>query len=542
MVTCNDTLYESIRKTAIKKLDSEAIYYLGASITYKKLLTDIDALSTWLAYSGIDRGDVVTICMPNIPQSVVCLYALSKLGAVAHMVHPLAPKIQLENYMNSVNSKMLIIPDLFLDRHKEIVDSGKPTLVCSPAHYLGIAKRTAYAVKMHSEISYAKKMPNVTKYSLAVKYQSKRLVGCGGEDDVVYLHSGGTSGEPKTIRLSSRAINSLCMCSKEILNEPNFNEGGMLATLPMFHGFGLAMGVHAMLMLGGTVVLMPKFNPEEVVKLIEKNKINYIIGVPILYETLLKTAGFNGDKLKNLRQSFVGGDFVPIRLIDEFNTLMKNNNSHARLYEGYGLTETVTVCCVNNSIHSNKGSVGKPNSSVEIACFNATERLGANVSGEICISGSQLMSGYLNDEKATNEVFFKDQDGKLWVRSGDVGYIDKEGYVFFKSRIKRIAKVRGITVFPSEIENLCMNEFSEIKEAHAVSAPDDELGSAIVMFICPKQIMDETQKAKLRENLTDFVESRLSVYARPRNIFFLSELPKTLIGKVDSNKLKEIYL
>jgi long-chain acyl-CoA synthetase len=221
---------------------------------------------------------------------------------------------------------------------------------------------------------------------------------------------------------------------------------------------------------------------------------------------------------------------------------MIKNGSSAKLFEGYGLTETVTVCAVNTFDNFREGSVGKTVGKLKIEAFTDHKKmLNRGQSGELCISGDQLMQGYLGDESSTNKTFFS-YNGEKWVRSGDIGYVDDDGFVFFKSRIKRIAKVSGITVFPSEIENLCMNELEEIKEAHAVADSDNRTGDAIVMFVSTKSILSDEEKDALSQRITNLVESRLSVYARPRRIFFLPELPKTQVGKVDSNKLKDIYL
>lgn len=541
MTNGNETLYQAVKNTAMAHPDRTALHYMGVDISYKRLFADINALAAWFKSQNIKRGDAVTLCMPNLPQCVACFYALNKIGAVAHMVHPLAPVAQLISYMQKVDSKMLVIPDIFAVQHAEIMESETPVLLCSPAYYLGKLKHIAFSIKNARSVAYGRKCPCVSFYMDAVKSLPDGEEESDGERTAVYLHSGGTGGAPKTICLSSRAINSLCACSTELLSEPDFKGGSMLAVLPMFHGFGLAMGVHAFLTMGGTVTLMLKFRTEETLKLIAKNKVNYLIGVPVLYEALLKRKEFSGKKLKNLRVAFVGGDFVSDKLIEKFNARMRENGSAARLFEGYGLTETVTVCAANTRDNNRDGSVGKPNSCLKIACFDGDRRLAPNEQGELCISGPQLMNGYLNDEEGTNEAFFV-ADGERWVRSGDIGYIDEDGFVFFKSRLKRIAKVSGVTVFPSEIENLCMNFFLEIGEAHAIAAPDEMTGSAIVMFVCLSAPLAEEDAADLKIRIAELVESRLSVFARPKNIFFLPELPKTLIGKVDTNKLKEIYL
>lgn len=538
------TLYSIVESVAKQRPNATALHYMGVDICYSKLILGINAIAGWFTSKGIGKGDAVTLCMPNIPQAVICFYAVNKIGAVAHMVHPLAPETQLREYMKKVGSKTLCLPDIFANKYANLLSENVTVLLSSPAYYLGALKRTLFALKNARNINFTKKFNTVTRFCDAVKSKSTEKIENDSRKTAVYLHSGGTGGDPKTIKLSSYAINSLCANSLDILGikKGEFKGGSMLAVLPMFHGFGLAMGVHAMLCNGGTIALMPKFHTADTIKLIERNEVNYLIGVPVLYEALLANKDFSGEKLKNLRQAFVGGDFVPNKLLRDFNAKMIENGSSARLFEGYGLTETVTVCAVNTFDSARDGSVGKAIGKVKIEAFSLDGKmLERGESGELCISGDQLMQGYLGDEEGTKKTFFT-YDGEKWVRSGDIGIVDGDGFVFFKSRIKRIAKVNGITVFPSEIENLCMNEIESIKEAHAVAGGDGRTGDAIVMFVSTKSEISDEDKDALSQRISDLIENRLSVYARPRQIFFLTDLPKTQVGKVDGNKLKDIYL
>ncbi len=531
----NLTLYGALKKSAKENANSSALYYMGKTIKYKSLIREVDGVATYLQSRGVKSGEVVTLCMPNIPQSVICFYAVNKIGAIAHMVHPLAPQDQLLDYMQEVSSKLLIIPDIMLKNYPKI--EGKVDIIlCSPAYYLGAIKNALFSIK-EKTVGLVNEKNRIFSYAKAVKSVGDCVETTDPETDAVYLHSGGTSGAPKTIRLSSRAINALCEKGESMLCD-NPKGKYMLAVLPMFHGFGLAMGVHALLCLGGCDTLMPKFKTAEAISLIEKGKINYIIGVPTLYEALLNKEKFSGKKLTNLRRAFVGGDFVSSRLVVEFNNRMQKYGSECRLFEGYGLTETVTVCSVNTTRANKEGSIGKPVEGVEIVAFDGEKKLSPNCEGELCVSGDTLMSGYLN---GNNEVFFE-SEGKTFVRSGDIGLIDEDGFIFFRSRIKRIAKVSGIMVFPSEIENLCMNEIEEIAEACAVATPSARTGEEITLFVSLKGLAEPTDRESLSQKITTLVENRLSVFAKPSRVFFVTELPKTLVGKVDSNKLKEIYL
>ena len=182
---------------------------------------------------------------------------------------------------------------------------------------------------------------------------------------------------------------------------------------------------------------------------------NYIVGVPSLFEALLKDKKFvNNPNIKNIIQTFVGGDFAHPTLQDRLNALLKKHGSNARLLEGYGLTETVTVNCVNRASDERKGSVGKPllGYKMKIVDLETKKELGPNQDGEIIVTCDAIMNGYLKDEETTNQVLKKDENGVLWVYTGDLGYMDEDGYLYLKSRLKRVIKVSGVPVFPSEVE------------------------------------------------------------------------------------------
>lgn len=531
------TLYGAVKSAALSPV-GDALIYMGRRISYPRLMREIDAAAAELVARGVKRGEPVTVCLPNIPQSVILFYALNKIGAVAQMVHPLAPCEQLGRYMREVGSKLLYIPDIFAEKYDSLIREGVATVLCSPAHYLGRFKRTAFGLANAKKIRPYKKLKNVAFYGDGVGKNQNAEEFTDPKAPAVYLHSGGTSGAPKTIVLSSESINALCDNSYDILGIKRFDGGCMLAVLPLFHGFGLAMGVHAMLCHGGTDTLLVKFHTRDTIRLIERNEINYLIGVPALYEALLKNPDFTGDKLKNLRQAFVGGDYVPKRLLADFNARMEQYGSSARLYEGYGLTETVTVCAVNTTDAHRDGSVGKALGGMEIAAFDSDlRRLPAGEIGELCVAGDELMLGYLSDPEDNAGVFFT-HEGRRFVRTGDLGCVDSDGFVFFKSRIKRMAKVNGMPVFPSEIEKLVMDERDDVREACAAAVPDDRTGSAVVLFVVPAEAdLSEESRRALASELGDFVENRLGSFSRPKRVVFRDRFPQTLVGKVDVNAL-----
>ncbi|MFP4477899.1 MAG: class I adenylate-forming enzyme family protein [Candidatus Izemoplasmatales bacterium] len=531
------TLYQALAKTASNYSTRNALLFRGKYLTYEQVMTKIDYLAGGLTEFGLKKGDVITFALPNVFEAVFGFYAGSKLGLKCHMVHPITPVKQMKKHMEETKSQTIVVMDTFYDHYKELLEDNKITMfLVNPVEEFGFLLKTIYKVINRKKLKNIKFNQGLRKFSSLYSKLVLNVTNINPQSSAVYLHSGGTSGEPKTIELSHQSINYLASQASYIMGVNDFENKHMLAVLPMFHGFGLCMGIHGMLINGGVNTLMPKFDASEAVKLIAKNRINYLIGVPSLFESLLKQTGFNSLKMKYIDQAFVGGDYVSTDLKKRFDQQMIDNGSPARLLEGYGLTEVVTVCCVNTLDDHNPQSVGKalPGISILIKDLETDEILPVNANGEIIVTGPTVMNGYLNDSQATKETFF-DYDGKTWVKTGDLGFMDKEGFIHFKQRLKRIIKVLGIPVLPAEIENLLM-DYDQISEVAAVSLPDDEKGNVVKLFIVWKDKSNPISDQEIRT----IIKENISIYAMPKYIVSLEELPKTPIGKINILALEKM--
>jgi long-chain acyl-CoA synthetase len=299
----------------------------------------------------------------------------------------------------------------------------------------------------------------------------------------------------------------------------------------MFHGFGLCMGVHALLCFGGGDALMPKFNAAETIDLLKKNRVNFIIGVPTLFEALLSHPDFAGPHLQNLKQAFVGGDFVSPALKAHFDLVMEKHGSQARMLEGYGLTEVVTVCSVNTLNDHQPDSVGRPlpGMTIKIVDLETRKNLPVGTSGEIAVSGDTRMIGYYHDPETNAKTFHYDENGNPFVLTGDYGHLGENGHLYFQQRLKRIIKVSGIPVMPSEVETL-VTAFPGVAEAAAIAVDDTERGHRLKLFIrMKKDAPGPADENEIRQK----IKAELSIFAVPKTIVFLDEMPHTLIGKVD---------
>lgn len=535
----NHSLYETVVTTASLHQDNDALFFMGKAVKYPALIAKIDEAAAGFVGAGIGAEDVVTVCMPNVLETIYAFYALSKIGAIAHMVHPLTPYAQMKGYMKHADSKMLVILDTMYPVYRGLVEELGITLVlvCPVATFAGI-KPFAYRLinrKKLAGIVYGEKVKAFS--SFAAGQPAAKTAKTDPKAAAVYLHSGGTSGQPKTIELSAYAINTLAFQVQFVMEEPDFNGRHMLGVLPMFHGFGLCMGIHAMLCVGGTDTLMPKFKADQTIDLIKRNRVNYVIGVPTLFESLLNHPKFAGKHLVNLRRAYVGGDFVSAKLKEDFSRVAREWGSTAELLEGYGLTEMVTVLSVNTPSNKRPDTVGHPLPGIGVKILDVANQseVPMGVCGEIAVSGETMMIGYLHDPAATAQTIIPLKDGR-YLRTGDYGYLDGDGHIHFKQRLKRIVKVSGMPVMPSEIETL-VTGMPAILEAAAIGVPDPERGNMIKLFIT---IKPDHKPGPDEESIRKLIRDHLSVYSVPKLIVKLDKMPRTVVGKIDTNALGKI--
>lgn len=535
----NKTLYQAVLDSKNKYKNRKALYFKGKYISYSTLISRINSFSYTLKELGYKKDDVITICLPNIPEAVYLLYAVNQIGAIANLIHPLMARDQLEGILKKVNSKILFILDTRYNEFKDLKDEGISVYPVSPVKELSPIINFGYKKLNSKDLSYLKeKNENHLNMDKFYKNKEEKEFDKDYLKDAIYLHSGGTTGTPKTIALSSNSLNNLITNAYDVLDYKDGDFAHVLSVLPMFHGFGLAICIHIALVFGGTDMLMPKFSTKETIKLLKKGKLNYIAGVPTLFEALLRNKDFDGEKLKHLKGCYVGGDFVHESLVERFNERMAKNGVSARLYRGYGLTECVTVCAVNTSTNNRDESCGKALYNVNIKVVNENnEEVGPNVDGEIVLNGETLMNGYRFDP--TNKIeegLYITLNGEKYLKTGDYGYLDKDGYIFFKQRIKRLVKVNGINIFPYEIEEI-VTSLPYVFEAAAIGVEDEKHGHMIKLFIvldknAPKEVGNYTKE------INELIVNKVSIYAKPKEIVYVDSLPKTLVGKIDYKELK----
>ncbi len=461
------------------------------TLTHGEFIRQIKKTADRLALIGIKKGDVVTISLPNIIEGIISFYAVNAVGAIANMIHPSLPNMRLLEIQESTHSKLLI--GLHSQKATGLkIECDKRDSACS---------WTAFMAKDAPEIEY--NMENSVS---------------------VYLHSGGTTDNPKTIVLGSKQFNGVAEGLKGLFKKGETKGFKALTVLPMFHGFGLAAGMHATLSLGMELVLVPKFDRASSPALLISERINMILGVPIIYEAILAHPSIqNATDLSDLKYCFVGGDKTPMELLTRFNAMLSKKNSTAKLCEGYGLTECVSVCAVNRNDKYCSGSIGLPLDNITLGILGQDgDFLESESIGEICISGDTVMERYLSLDKTD---CFIQKDGKTWLRTGDFGYRDENGFYYFVERKKRIVKISGVTVFPSEVELILRTNYNV---SNVFVKPISKTNPRLKAFVVLKK--DAYVSA---EELIEYCASHLMKWAVPEQIVFLDALPMTPVGKVD---------
>ena len=527
------SIYDQFEHAAKAYPDSLAARFENKSWTFKALEKEIDICSRKLLSLGIKERDVVAVAMPNCPEALFLFYAISKIGAISYNIHPLTPAPMMKKHIEKSGAKILICLANACYDHRMVLDSDVKIVSVNPylkINWLKAAVLYKISKKAHGIISYAGIHPS----------KQGKTVHPDPDDDAVYLNTGGTNGEPKIVRLSSRSINNLALKGYPLFGG-RLKDIMMLTAIPLFHGFGLAMGIHTPISWGASTVLVLKFNTKEAIRFIRKGQASVIIGVPALYNALLSRDTFYGPWLRKQIVAFIGGDSVPQSLLDQWNTAMSRFGSTARLFEGYGLTETVNVTNVNTYGRDRRGTIGKPLPNLhEVIIDPETCKVLPNgTSGEICIGGDCLMNGYLHDDELTKKSFIE-IDGRKYFRTRDFGYKDDDGYLTFRQRLRRVVKINGETVCPSDVEDVALDLF-DVYEAYCFPVEDQRKGHVLFLAVVEREgPKGMRKKEEVEADIYAAIGKNLPPLYRPAKIVFLDKLPRTPVGKIDAAEFAKI--
>ena len=537
------SMYENLERCAEKYPNLTAYVFMGRKTTYKTLVQEVNLCARALKSIGIRAGDRVTIAMPNCPQGVIMFYAVNLVGAIANMIHPLSSEKEIEFYLKESGSISAITLDQFYHKFEAIRQNVNldNIIIASIKDALSQPIKAGYMLTEGRKLQKIPKDAPILRWNEFLRrgraYTWKYRANVKAQDPAVILYSGGTTGITKGILLSNLNFNALA--AQIIATNPFFRPGDrMLAVMPIFHGFGLGVSIHSMLVNGGCCILVPRFTAESYAKLLLKYRCNLIAGVPTLYEALLRLPKMKGADLSCLKGVYSGGDSLSVELKKRFDKFLFDHHAAIQVREGYGLTECVTASCLTPLNMAKEGSIGLPfpDTYYKIVKPGTQEEVPYGETGEICLSGPTVMLGYLGHEEENAQTLQKHPDGLTWVHTGDLGTMDEDGFVYFKQRLKRMIVTSGYNVYPSQLENV-FDAHPLVQMSCVIGVPDELKMQKVKAFIMLKPGVVASQENK--DILMAYARKHIAKYALPYDIEFRAELPKTLVGKVAYRKLEE---
>ncbi len=537
------TMVEAVEKIAEQYPKYTAYDFLGKKTNYRDMVQQIHDCAAALKACGVRKGEKVTICLPNMPMAISMFYAVNMIGAIANMIHPLSAEGEIEFYLNDSESVAAITVDMFYKKFMNIrrnTPKLKTMIVCSIKDGLNPVMKLGYQITKGRKID---PLPKDGSYLTWKQFLAKGKgvtdirVPRSATEPAVVLYSGGTTGVTKGILLSNLNFNALG--AQIIATNPMFTAGDkMLAIMPMFHGFGLGVSIHSMLVNGGQCILVPQFTPKTYAELLAKHHPNFIAGVPTLYEALLRIDGLEKLDLSCLKGVFSGGDSLSVELKKRFDAFLHDHGAKISVREGYGTTECVTASCLTPIDEFREGSIGIPfpDTYYKIVKVGTEEEVPYGTEGEICLAGPTVMLEYVNHPEETANTRRVHADGMTWIHTGDLGMMDADGFIYFRQRIKRMIITSGYNVYPSQIENI-LDAHEYVHMSCVIGVKDPYKMQKVKAFVMLKPGIEPSDAVK--KELLDYCRTKIARYAMPYDIEFRTELPKTLVGKVAYRVLEQ---
>ena len=536
------SMVDMVLQSAEKWPDNTAYVYYGHKVTYKNFVKKIEKAARALKNYGVKEGDRVTICMPNTPEGITMVYAVNMVGAICNMVHPLSSEKELEYYIKVADSKYVLVIDAVFDKIYRLRDTAQleRIIVVRPSDGLGFLKKKLYNTLHVKKVRLPSNDNRVVLWEDFIAnsyfYQGNYHEERGGEDPAVIMYSGGTTGAPKAVLLSNLNINAESLCDATMIRQVTPG-ATVLSILPLFHCFGLGVCIHTPLCKGMGCILIPAFSHKQFAEIIKKNAPNFIVGVPTLFEALVNTK-LKKEDLKSVTAVICGGDALNQTLHNKVNDFLMAHGSSAKIRVGYGLTEGSGAVCLSPENTFADGIIGVPfpDTDFKIIQNDTFKELPVGKEGEICISGPLVMMGYLNNDAETAQTIRVHDDGKVWLHTGDIGYLGEDGLIYFAQRLKRIIISSGYNIYPTHLESI-INSHEAVLTSTVIGIDHHYKGQVPKAFI----VLKPGYKAgkKLEREIRELLERNVPIYALPVAYEFRDKLPQTKIGKVAFRELEK---
>lgn len=522
------TVQNYLKQSAEKFPDKVAIHFMGKELTYQQVYRYSQKLAGYLQSLGIEKGDRVAIMLPNTPQSIISYYAILMAGGIVVQTNPLYMERELEYQMKDSGAKAIITLDILFPRVSKVIANTdlENVIVTAIKDYLPFPKNLVYPFvqkKQYGIIVNVKHEGRNHLFTEIMKHPAAELkeYDLNFEEDLALLqYTGGTTGFPKGVMLTHKNLVANAAMCNAWLYKCKEGEETVLAILPFFHVYGMTAVLILSVMQAQKMVLLPKFDVETTLKTIQKQRPTLFPGAPTIYIGLLNHPDLKKYDLSSIDSCISGSAPLPVEVQEQFEEV-----TGGKLVEGYGLTESSPVTHANFLWDKKrvKGSIGVPWPDTDSVIFSMEngEPLPPGEIGEIAVKGPQIMKGYWNRPEETEQVL---RDG--WLLTGDLGYMDEEGYFYIVDRKKDMIIAGGFNIYPREIEEV-FYEHPAIQEVVAAGIPDPYRGETVKVYVVLKEGFEATEA-----ELNEFSRKHLAAYKVPRLYEFRKELPKTAVGKI----------
>ncbi|MGG3940484.1 long-chain-fatty-acid--CoA ligase [Peribacillus psychrosaccharolyticus] len=521
-------LQSFLKEIALKFPNKVSTHFMGKEMTFKEIYESSLKFAAYLKEIGLEKGDRVAILLPNTPQCVVSYFGILMAGGTVVPTNPLYTERELEYQMKDSGTKIIITMDILFPRVTAITPRTeiKHIIVTAIKDALPFPKNLVYPFIQKKEYGMVVKVAHAGNHHLYTEIMKKpvpeelNIPVNINEDLALIQYTGGTTGHPKGVMLTHKNLIANAKMCEAWLYQTKPGEERVMALLPFFHVYGMTTVLVLSIMQGNTMIIVPKFNVEDTLKTIQKQRPTMFPGAPTIYIGLLNHPDIKKYDLSSINACISGSAALPVEVQEQFERI-----TGGKLVEGYGLSETSPVTHANLIWDEPrvKGSIGLPWPDTEAAILSLEtgEPVETSEIGEIAIKGPQVMQGYWNRPEETEATF---KNG--WLLTGDLGYMDEKGYFYIVDRKKDIIIAGGYNIYPREIEEV-LYEHEAVQELVVAGIPDPYRGETVKAYIVLKEGASATE-----QELNQFARKHLAAYKVPRIYEFRNELPKTAVGKI----------
>ena len=542
------TIYDYIKEVCQSRPNGKAIYYYGTSVTYGEMLKKIDQAAEAYYALGVREGDYVSFLTVTLPEAIYSMYGLNKIGAVGNFIDPRMDVQRILDAIEGVKSKVLVTIDLAWPKVAWLRNKLKQDYIVS----ISANDSLSLIAKAYRTLTTKDKPQVPYDGKTVLRWKDLMARGKGGAKQVPFkkdsvatiTYTGGTTGTPKGVMLTNDGMNS--MAQSFAFSGVDYQHGErFLEIMPIFASYGVGCGIHMPFAMRQENVIIPKFTPDELGALIKKYRPNHMMGVPSFYERIMHSKDLWDMDLSFLKTTGCGGDTMNPGLEERFNKFMKEKGGLYNLSQGYGLSEMTgaATCCYSHVYKDDSSGIPLFCNSVGIFDPETGEELDYGEEGEVCLTGRGMMLGYHNNPEETDKIIRTHADGTKWIHSGDIGYMDEDGFLYIRGRIKQIIiKFDGHKVFPVQIEGI-INRHKAVAACTVVGIqdPDHAQGSVPLGVVELKKDIPAEQKETIRKEILQMCDELLEERGKPSDVTFIDEMLHTALAKHDYRALTEMF-